>query len=187
MSAARLGREPRRPAPPSPTHCHPSCSRLAPPAPAHLSVSCFDDECFGSGQGAGPQLQPHPPQGLPPEQQQGEPRQHPDHGVIAEGSPWAATVAAEPLQAGQGQGSWAGWSTPTRSSPPLPVHVHACSVTSDSLRPPRSRLQPARLLCPWDFPGRNTGAGCQVPFRGIFPTQGSNPRLPRLPPRQAGS
>ena len=29
------------------------------------------------------------------------------------------------------------------------------SVMSDSLWP--HRLQPARLLCPWDFPGKNTG------------------------------
>ena len=40
------------------------------------------------------------------------------------------------------------------------------------------RLQPARLLSPWDFPGQNTGAGCHLLLQGIFPTQGSNPRLP---------
>ena len=39
-------------------------------------------------------------------------------------------------------------------------------------------LQPTRLLCPWDFPGRNTGAGCHARLWGIFPTQGSDPRLP---------
>ena len=33
---------------------------------------------------------------------------------------------------------------------------------------------PTRLLCPWDFPGKNTGVGCYVPFQGIFWTQGSN-------------
>ena len=32
------------------------------------------------------------------------------------------------------------------------------SVLSDSLRPPG--LQPTRLLCPWDSPGKNTGVGC---------------------------
>ena len=31
------------------------------------------------------------------------------------------------------------------------------SVVSDSLRP--HGLQPARLLCPWDSPGKNTGVG----------------------------
>ena len=32
------------------------------------------------------------------------------------------------------------------------------SVVSNSLRP--HGLYPARLLCPWNSPGRNTGAGC---------------------------
>ena len=31
-----------------------------------------------------------------------------------------------------------------------------------------------RLLCPWDFPGKNTGAGSHSILQGIFPTQGSN-------------
>ena len=34
----------------------------------------------------------------------------------------------------------------------------SCSVKSDSLRP--HGLQPIRLLCPWDFPGKSTGVGC---------------------------
>ena len=38
-------------------------------------------------------------------------------------------------------------------------------------------LQPARLLCPWDFPGKNTGVGCHFLLQGIFPIQGSNPCL----------
>ena len=29
---------------------------------------------------------------------------------------------------------------------------------SDSVRP--HRRQPTRLLCPWDYPGKNTGVGC---------------------------
>ena len=33
----------------------------------------------------------------------------------------------------------------------------SCSVMSDSLRP--HGLQPARLLRPWDSPGKNTGVG----------------------------
>ena len=46
------------------------------------------------------------------------------------------------------------------------------SVVSNSLRP--CGLQPARLLCPWDSPGKNTGVGCHALLQGIFPTQGSN-------------
>ena len=50
------------------------------------------------------------------------------------------------------------------------------SAVSDSLWP--CGLQPARLLCPWDSPGNNTGVGCHALLQGIFPTQGLNPRLP---------
>ena len=53
--------------------------------------------------------------------------------------------------------------------------VHACeiaSVMSDSLRP--HRLQPARLLCPWDSPGKDTGLGCHFLLQKIFLTQGLN-------------
>ena len=46
---------------------------------------------------------------------------------------------------------------------------------SDSLRP--HRLQPTRLLCPWDSPGKNTGQGCHALPQEIFPTQGSNSGL----------
>ena len=42
-------------------------------------------------------------------------------------------------------------------------------------------LQPTRLLCPWDFPGKNTGVGCHALFHGIFLAQGSNPCLLYLP------
>ena len=42
--------------------------------------------------------------------------------------------------------------------------------------------RPARLLCPWDFPGKDTGLGCHFLLQGIFPSQGSN--LGLLHPRQ---
>ena len=35
-------------------------------------------------------------------------------------------------------------------------------------------LQPTRLLCPWDFPSRNTGVCCHFLLQGIFLTQESN-------------
>ena len=38
-------------------------------------------------------------------------------------------------------------------------------------------LQPCRLLCPWDFPGKNTGVGCLFLLQGIFLTQGWNSSL----------
>ena len=48
----------------------------------------------------------------------------------------------------------------------------SCSVLSDSLRP--HGLYPARLLCPWNSPGKNTGVGCHALLQEIFLTQGSN-------------
>ena len=36
------------------------------------------------------------------------------------------------------------------------------------------RLQPARLLCPWDFPGKNTRVGCHFLLQGIVPTRRLN-------------
>ena len=46
---------------------------------------------------------------------------------------------------------------------PSPVHESekwkgSHSVVSDSSR--SHGLQPTRLLCPWDFPGKSTGVGC---------------------------
>ena len=62
--------------------------------------------------------------------------------------------------------------------------VPSCSVVSHSVRP--RGLQPARLLCPWDSPGKSTGVGCHALLQGLFPTQGWNPRLLSLE-WQAGS
>ena len=53
--------------------------------------------------------------------------------------------------------------------------VFSCSVMSDSL--PHHGLQPVRLLCPWDSPGKDTAVGCHALLQGIFSTQGSNPGL----------
>ena len=50
-----------------------------------------------------------------------------------------------------------------------------CSVVSDSLRAPG--LQPVRLLCPQNFPGKNTGVGFHSLLQGIFLTKGLNSDL----------
>ena len=52
------------------------------------------------------------------------------------------------------------------------------SVVSDSLQP--RGLQSARLLCPWDSPGKNTGVGCQCPPPGDLPNPGIKPRSPTV-------
>ena len=57
-------------------------------------------------------------------------------------------------------------------SPPHTKSLFSCSVTSDCLQP--HGLRPARLDCPWDFPGKNIGMGCHSLLQGIFPTQGWN-------------
>ena len=49
------------------------------------------------------------------------------------------------------------------------------SVVSDSLWP--RGLQPTRLLCPRNSPGKSSTVGCHFLLQGIFPTQGSNPGL----------
>ena len=53
----------------------------------------------------------------------------------------------------------------TRSGLPFPSPMHdsekwkwSRSVLSNSSLP--HGLQPTRLLCPWDFPGKSTGVGC---------------------------
>ena len=55
--------------------------------------------------------------------------------------------------------------------------MRACSVTSLYLTLHTCRLQPARFLCPWCSPGKNTGVDCHDLLQGIFPIQGSNPGL----------
>jgi len=54
------------------------------------------------------------------------------------------------------------------------------SVESDS-------VQLCWLLCPQNFPDKNTGVGCHDLLQGIFLTQGSNPHLLHLLHWQADS
>ena len=65
---------------------------------------------------------------------------------------------------------------PMDCSPPgSSVHEIFQASILESLWP--HGLQPTRLLCPCDFPGKDTGVGCHFLLQGIFPTQGSNPGL----------
>ena len=72
-------------------------------------------------------------------------------------TPWTAAHQA-PLSLGfSRQEHWSGLPFPS------PMHEseklkRSRSVMSDSQRP--HGLQPTRLLCPWDFPGKSTGVGC---------------------------
>ena len=53
------------------------------------------------------------------------------------------------------------------------------SVISGSVLP--YGLQPTRLLCPWDSPGKSTGVGGCAVLQGIFLTRGSNAPLSQEP------
>ena len=94
--------------------------------------------------------------------------------------------------------------TPTACQVPLWAHarISSCGIhnhlrrhiprpptsdmlTSDSLRP--HGLEPARLLCLWEFSGKNIGVGCHFLLQETFPTQGSSPHLRHLLPRHAAS
>ena len=61
---------------------------------------------------------------------------------------------------------------PLHSCRILVPYLHACSVVPDSLG--LYELLPAKLLCSWDAPGKNTGVGCHALLQGIFLTQGLN-------------
>ena len=58
------------------------------------------------------------------------------------------------------------------------VHTHAFSHVRLFCDPLDCR--PPSLLCPWDFPGKNTRVGCHFLPHGIFPTQGWNLSSPAL-------
>ena len=78
----------------------------------------------------------------------------------------------QPLKAGKGK---------RKDSLPLCVCVcvlHLCMCAKSCLTLQPHGLQPARLLCQWDFPGKNTTAGWHFLLQGVFLTQGQNLRLP---------
>ena len=70
----------------------------------------------------------------------------------------------------QSLGLWAGVNSLLRLLPRW--LLFSCSVMSVPLRP--HGLQPARLLYPRDFPGRDIGVGSHFLLQGIFPTHGQN-------------
>ena len=39
-------------------------------------------------------------------------------------------------------------------------------------------MQPAKLLCPWDSPGKNIGVGCHFILLGNLPDPGMVPKSP---------
>ena len=52
------------------------------------------------------------------------------------------------------------------------------SSESNSLQP--NGLEPTRLLCSWDFPGKNTRVGCYSLLQGNLPNSGTESGSPAL-------
>ena len=55
----------------------------------------------------------------------------------------------------------------------LIVPLYVCAQLLSHVR----LFEPSRLLCPWNFPGKNTGMGCHFFLQEIFPNKGLNPYL----------
>ena len=56
----------------------------------------------------------------------------------------------------------------------LPVGLSQCCPSLAINCMQSSGLQTARLLCSWNFPGKNTGVACHFLLQGIFLTHGLN-------------
>jgi len=56
------------------------------------------------------------------------------------------------------------------------VVIHACVHAKLLQSCPTLWPQPARLLCLWDYPGKNTGVGCHALLQGIFLNPGIKPK-----------
>ena len=67
-----------------------------------------------------------------------------------------------------------GWNRSTHAR-----YIYVCVFSSIQLLWPH-RLHTSRLLCPWDFPGKNIGVGCQFPSLEDLPDPGINPVSPAL-------
>ena len=55
--------------------------------------------------------------------------------------------------------------------------LSGCFIVSNSLQP---HGLPATLVCPWDFPGKNTGVGCCFLLQGNLSDPGIEPASPAL-------
>ena len=62
----------------------------------------------------------------------------------------------------------------------VPVCMLGCYILADFFVTPHG-LYPAKLLCPWDFPGKNTGFQLSVPPLGDLPDSGIESKSPASP------
>ena len=77
-----------------------------------------------------------------------------------------------------------------RSNCQHPLHHRKCITQSCPILCDPHGLWPARFLCPWNYPGKNTGVGGRSLLQGVFPSPGDlpNPGIePGSPALQADS
>ena len=67
-------------------------------------------------------------------------------------------------------------------SPGYLLCVHVCILSQSGPTLPPPGLSPARRLCPWGFPGKNSGGGLPFPPPGDLP----GPGIKSTPPALAG-
>ena len=75
------------------------------------------------------------------------------------------------------------WNYVSRYNPEICMCAKLLQLCSTLCDP----MEPTRFLCPWDSPGKNTGAGCHALLQGNLPDLGLNPCLFHLLHWQAGS
>ena len=76
-------------------------------------------------------------------------------------------------------------STPLLQRPSLQTRMGDRKCTVVKFATPWT--EPARLLCSWDFPGKNTGVGCDFLLQGGLPDPRIEPTSPASPALQADS
>ena len=69
-----------------------------------------------------------------------------------------------------------------RSLPSCHTHVPDARKKKRKVEGMNLMLKPARLLCPWNSPGKNTGVGCLFLLQGVFPPTLQADSLPSEPP-----
>ena len=88
--------------------------------------------------------------------------------ATAFGSQWQAEMTAKERL--KQWSKWEDFGPGEAENITVPSRGHAYSVVSDSLRPSGPQL--ARLLCSWDFPGKNTGVSGHLLSRGSSSPRG---------------
>ena len=87
--------------------------------------------------------------------------------MVMDREAWGAAVHGV-AKSRTGLSDWMEQAAHLDQSVTLCVFMCACSVAKSCLTLRCHALWPAKLLCPWDSSGRNTGMGCHFLLQGIF-------------------